>query len=572
VRIPLVGGAYEGISKNANAQTCINLYPQPDPTEPGEGLLVETPGHGTRFNVTASPPTEFVRGLIHPGGGSIGVVAGPSYHSLNPSGVLSAAKTGATINETYIPVSMASNGYNTGDDILIADSTQLLLSSSFGNLTLVANPTGGNFSSNTVTFMDGRFICDDTANRDKIYYSGYNDTTFVEFAFVTDFGDWDDVLGVSSVNRKLFVFGQHHVGVWYDTGTSTVFQRFQGGFSDTGCCAIYTAKPFDNSMVWLAGDEHGEGYVVRMGDNFVPQMISTPQINERIAQWEASIEKSFAFTMTWKGHEWYVLTNAEVNSNAGETFVYDSVSRQWFQWSSGSAGGRYMGNCHTFGMSSSKQFGGKHFIGNADATALEVFALGSTTPVYTEDGDEIVRERTTIHFAREEDRINIAELQLDMEEGTAPTKTEISSSWTVTTTEAKGATTIRSTDIDGTVEEGMQAAITMDNGVVHEATIITVNSGVSVVIGEPLPFAATATNTLAIYENTGVTLEVSKDGGKTFGNKRWRSVGVSGENAQRVIWRKLGWGRNWVFRFTFRNFNGAVRLKGLTAKLDGEPR
>jgi hypothetical protein len=327
-------------------------------------------------------------------------------------------------------------------------------------------------------------------------------------------------------------------------------------------------------MVWLAGDERGEGYVVRMGEDFVPQMISTPQINERIAQWQTKIEDSFAYTMTWKGHEWYVLHNAAVNSNAGETFVFDATSRQWFQWSSGIAGGRYMGNCHTFGMSSSRNnFGGKHFIGNSDATALEVFALDPVTPVYNEDGDVIVRERTTVHFAREEDRINISALQLDMEEGTAPTRTQILST-SLDAVEAKGQTVISVTATTN-VEVGHVADIILDNGATHSAFITAFSADDTITIGEPLPFSAgdtVAAGDVKVYENTGVTLQVSKDGGQTFGNKRWASVGVSGANTQRVIWRKLGWGRNWVFRFVFYNFNGPVRLKGLIAKLAGEKR
>ncbi|MHC4336272.1 MAG: hypothetical protein ACYSUV_21365 [Planctomycetota bacterium] len=44
MRIPFIGGAYEGVSKSANAQTCVNLYVEPDQTDPEGSVLVGTPG------------------------------------------------------------------------------------------------------------------------------------------------------------------------------------------------------------------------------------------------------------------------------------------------------------------------------------------------------------------------------------------------------------------------------------------------------------------------------------------------------------------------------------------------
>lgn len=47
-----------------------------------------------------------------------------------------------------------------------------------------------------------------------------------------------------------------------------------------------------------------------------------------------------------------------------------------------------------------------------------------------------------------------------------------------------------------------------------------------------------------------VWLEVSKDGGKTWGDRMLRSMGGVGQYDTRVIWRRLGRARNWVFRLT----------------------
>mgnify|MGYP003652576324 CR=1 FL=1 len=45
-------------------------------------------------------------------------------------------------------------------------------------------------------------------------------------------------------------------------------------------------------------------------------------------------------------------------------------------------------------------------------------------------------------------------------------------------------------------------------------------------------------------------LQVSHDGGRTFGVEKWRSMGAIGQYMSRVMWRRLGGGRDFVFQFT----------------------
>lgn len=59
-----------------------------------------------------------------------------------------------------------------------------------------------------------------------------------------------------------------------------------------------------------------------------------------------------------------------------------------------------------------------------------------------------------------------------------------------------------------------------------------------------------------------VMLEISKDGGRTFGRQIWRSAGELGEYKTRARWLRLGQAREWVFRVTIsdpvrRNIIGA---------------
>lgn len=45
-----------------------------------------------------------------------------------------------------------------------------------------------------------------------------------------------------------------------------------------------------------------------------------------------------------------------------------------------------------------------------------------------------------------------------------------------------------------------------------------------------------------------VMLQISKDNGHTFGNELWTSIGAIGSYLTRAVWRRLGIGRDWVFK------------------------
>ena len=46
-----------------------------------------------------------------------------------------------------------------------------------------------------------------------------------------------------------------------------------------------------------------------------------------------------------------------------------------------------------------------------------------------------------------------------------------------------------------------------------------------------------------------VMMQISRDGGHTWGNELWRSFGRVGQYLRRAVWRRLGRSRDWVFKF-----------------------
>ena len=69
--------------------------------------------------------------------------------------------------------------------------------------------------------------------------------------------------------------------------------------------------------------------------------------------------------------------------------------------------------------------------------------------------------------------------------------------------------------------------------------------------------------------DTSMWLSYSKDGGHTFSDEIERSMGEAGEYDKRVIWRRLGHARNWIFKLRTWSPNPMV-LKGAYARLYGQ--
>ena len=66
-------------------------------------------------------------------------------------------------------------------------------------------------------------------------------------------------------------------------------------------------------------------------------------------------------------------------------------------------------------------------------------------------------------------------------------------------------------------------------------------------------------------------LSYSKDGGHTYSDEVARSIGDAGEYDTRLIWRRLGHARNWIFKVRTWTPNKVI-IKGAIAKLYGEKR
>jgi len=337
----------------------------------------------------------------------------------------------------------------------------------------------------TVGYLDGYFVFNEP-NSQRIWVTSLFDGASIDpLDFASAEGSPDGLVSLIIDHREAWLFGTNSVEVWYDAGLADFpLTRIQGAFNEIGCAAAYSVAKLDNGLFWLGSDARGKGVVYR-ANGYTGQRVSTHAVEWHIQQY-SDISDALAYTYQQDGHAFYVL----VFPTANTTWVFDVATGAWTE-RAGLYNGeftRHRGNCQM-------AFGGEIAIGdfengNVYAFDLDVFSdngqmqkwLRSWRALPTGQND---LKRTAQHT-----------LQLDCETGV-------------------GLNDVNFVDADYLITESGDYLIT-----------------------EADEFLVTTDGTAATYPQ--VMLRWSDDGGHTWSNEHWNSMGAIGAYGTRVIWRRLG--------------------------------
>jgi hypothetical protein len=293
-------------------------------------------------------------------------------------------------------------------------------------------------------------------------------------------------------HREAWLFGTNSVEVWYDSGAADFpLTRIQGAFNEIGCAAPFSVARLDNGLFWLGSDARGRGIVYR-ANGYTGQRISTHAVEWQIQQY-GNLADAVGYTYQQDGHAFYVLNFPTANT----TWVYDVSTSAWHEragWdTSNGVFTRHRGNCQ---MSFANEIVvGDYENGNIYALDLDVYAdntapqrwLRSWRALPTGKND---LKRTAHHT-----------LQLDCETGV-------------------GLNGIDQFDPIGALltQDGLE--LLTESG----ETLLAYQGDAAYVVGA----------------NPQVMLRWSDDGGHTWSNEHWTSIGRIGEYGRRAFWRRLG--------------------------------
>lgn len=361
MRSNFLGGAYTLRSLPLAAQSCVNLYVEPNESGSGDpGGFYGTPGLRKRLSLD----TNGCRGS-RAAGGYLWTVFGPNVYRITPGMV---ATTIGTLTSSVGAVELSDNG------------TTLVIAHSAGwhavNLVSGAiSAVSGAPTMSDVSFIDNYLV---GATSDGTYtWANLNSTTIDALNFASAEGSPDPIIRTVADHRELWLFGTTTIEVAVVTSDPDLpFTRTS--YIEQGILAPHTACKEDNSVFWLGRNESGQG-VVYVAEGYIPRRISTFAIEQAIGGY-ASPETATAYTYQQDGHHFYVLNFAEA------TWAYDINTQLWHQraYRDPTTGQlqRHRGEAHAF-------FNGQHFVG--DYADYRLYALDLLT--FTDDGDEIYRER-----------------------------------------------------------------------------------------------------------------------------------------------------------------------------------
>jgi hypothetical protein len=398
------------------------------------------------------------------------------------------------INNAYVPTLIGAVA-GTGLVSMADNGTQLFIAANgpsyiYNSVTLTYGAiTDPDFpGAVTVSYLDGYFIFNEP-NSQKIWVTSLLDGTSIDpLDFASAEGSPDGLVAVIVNNREAWLFGTNSIEVWYDAGTPDFpLARIQGASNEIGCVAPYSVAKLDNSLFWLGQDARGRGIVYR-NNGYTGVRASNHSIEWQIQQY-GNISDAIAYTYQQDGHSFYVLTFPTVQ----KTWVYDVSTQSWHEragWLNGDFI-RYRPNCQM--AFNNEIILGDYQSGNLYAYDLDVYAdngqiqkwLRSWRPIPSGQNN---LKRTAQHS-----------LQLDCETGVG----------------------LNGIDFDDNVQWFFYTS---------SGDQLVTTSGDLLLFSPPLVQGA----------DPEVMLRWSDDGGHTWSNEHWASMGRIGQYGRRVFWRRLG--------------------------------
>jgi len=488
-----VGPSYTTPSLYQNAEECINFFPEIDLTkqagERGVVALYPTPGLVAAYQLASAP----VRGMRALSGGKyLMAVAGIYVYTIDTNGNVVQVGTLSSNSASSTPISITDTITSQGLVAYLADGVNryywVASSGSFQTLPATDGPWQG---AQVLDSVDG-YVIYNQAGTQNWAATDLNSQFSTNAYYGSKNGSPDNLVSIIADRRNVFLLGEVTTEVWIDVGNtisgvvSFPFSRIQGSSIQHGCAAPYSIARFAEQFVFVSKDTRGQGIIGAIqGYQFI-RLSTHPVEQSLIGQ---VISDAIAYTYQLEGHEMYVVTFPTANL----TWVFDLTTKMWHKWLSLNAATdtyyRHRSNAGAY-------FNGNYYVG--DYQNGQIYSLSLTA--YTDAGTTIKRLRRAPHLISDYQRQYFAELQIRFEPGVGLNFIPANPS----------LTSVAGLAVTGTA-----------------------------VAGTPIIPAPGA--------NPKAMLRWSNDGGSTYSNEYWTSIGTLGAYKNRAIWRRLGWSRDRIF-------------------------
>lgn len=380
MKVPFAIATSQARNKKGNNETLINMFADTMPPNAKSAVvLLGTPGWTLYTTVEQAP----IIGMHYFKSDLYVVTKTAMYQIRHTDNFIT--NIGTVDFSTRDSVSIADNGINivvVGGKGYYSDGT-----------TVTEITDAAYYPSDTVTFQDGYFIFN-RSGTNQFFISDLYAITFNATMYASAEGSPDNIVGLLSVNQKVYIFGTESIEVWYNSGDALFpFDRIQGSFSLRGCINYKTIATSNNTVYWVGNDN-----VVYAMNGYTPTPISTSAIEYRLAT--RGVKDFRAFTYYEEGHHFYVLT-----IDGDTTLAYDAKTNLWHTRES-------LGS--TWGLRNMVVNEKGVWVG-ADVSSGNIYYVG--LDYHTENGQTILRTAETSPFSNGVDYFTLNKFELDMETG-----------------------------------------------------------------------------------------------------------------------------------------------------------
>jgi hypothetical protein len=405
-RVPLNAGAYTARSLIANAQRCVNLFPEANTADSDPPIpMTHYPTPGLFDLIRPSGTNGTVRGIWRASNGALICCIGPNVYFVDLVITYGVTLMG-TIPDGVTPVSFSDNGVIG----VLADGTDQGYWWQIGNAPVLTDIVdAAYYATSFVAYLDGFFIWNrQGTNQFFVSPSFWNGTDPLDaLDIASKIGGPDQIVAIASIHRELWIIGQLTSEVWFNSGgLDFPFERLPGVFLDHGMLRGYSLIQADVSLFWLSRDRQGQMMVFQT-DGYAVKRVSTHAIELEFQSYP-DVTDAIGYSYQQEGHTFVVFTFPE----ADKTWAYDLSTGLWHErmWlDDDGVEHRHRANCaaNVYNM----VVCGDHTNGRLYRFDLDV---------YTDNGDPIRRIRSLPHIVKDGKRISYDSFALDMQVGTPP--------------------------------------------------------------------------------------------------------------------------------------------------------
>lgn len=319
----------------------------------------------------------------------------------------------------------------------------------------------------------------------EFYISGSNAVTWDALDFGQKTSSADPLVAAAALNDQLWLIGTKKGEVWYFSGNVDFpWQQLPNVIIEHGVAATYSIGQTDKFLFWLTADKDGRPWIARGAADYSVEKISTFAIDNEIQKY-VKWSDAVGYCYQVMGHTFYQIDFP----SADKTWVYDLSNGQWNQYSSIDING----NHHRLnGFLSAYMYNTNVMI---DWKTGDLYAFDQAT--FTDNTFPIVCIRGFPHLGANGNEVSYPGFMADMDVGEVPNML---------------------LDDDGTVQTRSFS-----------------------------PGFSSAFGLFVDQQTPRVTMRFSNTRGKTFGEKRARSLGTTGDFGRILRWDSCGIARDGIF-------------------------